>query len=325
MRLTLERLLLHAARTGGRGYGPRVARGTGVVLLDYDQSEITQRCLRSVASGTRRPDEVVLVENGASPVDVDSDELVASLGVRTLRPGRNIGAAAGRNLGVDALLGDERVDRVVLLDNDTVVPLDFFELAAEIEIDPLEVAAPLVLDFDTEEVIYAGGDYDRHQVAHVISAWPAGSEERRQVAWAPTAALLLTRETWRRVGGFDPWYVFLWEDVEWCHRARAAGAVINVVPELRVLHKAHQSTGGAFSAERVRQWSRNGTVFLFEEVRVGWRDRFAWLRLELGRVLREWRAGWRHTAIGRLRGLGQGLRETARRRIRPASNRRPGA
>jgi GT2 family glycosyltransferase len=279
-----------------------VAQGTGVVLLDYDQAEITQDCLRSVASGTRRPDGVVLVENGASPVDVHSDELIASLGVRVLRPGRNIGAAAGRNLGIDALLENALVDRVVLLDNDTVVPPDFFELAAEIEIDPLGVAAPLVLDLDTEEVIYAGGDFDGHRVPEVISEWPEGRSRRKQVDWAPTAALLVTRDGWRRVGGFDPWYEFLWEDVEWCYRALEAGAVINVVPELRVMHKAHQSTGGAFSAERVRQWSRNGTVFLFDQVRVGWRDRFAWLGLELGRVLREWRAGWRPTAIGRLRG-----------------------
>ena len=288
--------------------------GIGVVVLDYDQAEITRRCLRSIASGATPPNRVVLVENGPS-VDLDSDDAIASLSVEVLRPGRNIGAAAGRNIGINELLSDPVVDRVVLLDNDTVVPPGFFELIAEIELGPFEIAAPLVLDMDTEEVIYAGGDYDRHHVPRVVASWPEGSMERRAVDWAPTAALVLTRETWRRVGEFDAWYEFLWEDVEWCHRALEAGAVIHVVPELRVPHEAHRSSGGQFSAERVRHWSRNGTVFLFESADVGWGDRLAWFRLELGRVLRELRAGWRPTAVGRARGLGQGIREVARRRL----------
>ena len=181
--------------------------------------------------------------------------------------------------------------------------------------DPLEIVAPLVLDLETEELIYAGGDYDRHHVPRVISSWPEGSNGRTEVDWAPTAALLLTRETWLRVGNFDAWYEFLWEDVEWCHRALEAGAVIHTEPKLRALHEAHQSTGGAFSGERVRRWSRNGTVFLFDSLHVGWVDGLAWFRLELRRVLAEYRAGWRPTAKGRLRGLLQGIGEVTRRRL----------
>jgi GT2 family glycosyltransferase len=168
---------------------------------------------------------------------------------------------------------------------------------------------------DSGEVIYAGGDYDRHHVPGVISEWPRGSTEPRAVDWAPTAALVFDRGTWLSVGGFEAWYEFLWEDVEWCHRATRMGATIRVRPELRVLHEAHQSSGGAFSAERVRHWSRNGTVFLFSTASVDWRSRLSWLATEIGRVVRELRAGWRPTAMGRIRGLAQGLREVGRRRL----------
>ncbi|MGA9371045.1 MAG: glycosyltransferase family 2 protein, partial [Solirubrobacterales bacterium] len=280
-------------------------RRIGLVLLDYDQAPITQRCLRSVAAGSRRPDEIVLVENGEAPVDLESDEALAGLRVRVLRLGRNLGAAGGRNLGVERLL-EKGVGRVVLLDNDTTVPGDFFELVAEASLGGGEVAAPLVLDMDSGEVIYAGGNYDRHHVPGVIAAWPARETGPKEVDWAPTAALVFDREAWLRVGPFDAWYEFLWEDVEWCHRARRRGMVVRVRPRLRVLHEAHQSSGGAFSAERVRHWSRNGTVFLFTTARIGWRSRLSWLGTELGRVVRELRAGWRPTAMGRLRGLAQG-------------------
>jgi GT2 family glycosyltransferase len=295
-----------------------VPRPTGLVLLDYDQAAITQRCLRSVAAGTRRPEQIALVENGSHPVDLSEGEL-AGLGVQVLSPRSNVGAAAGRNLGIDHLIRNTEVERLVLLDNDTIVPADFFALAAETELAPLEIAAPLVFDKGSGEVIYAGGRYDRHHVPHVIDEWPEGESGRRAVDWAPTAALVFDRETWLRVGDFDAWFEFLWEDVEWCYRALSLGAQVRVVPQLRIVHDPHQSSGGPFSAGRVGQWARNGTVFLFDRARVGWGSRLSWIATELGRVVRELRAGWRATAIGRLRGLGAGLREVGRRRFRRAA------
>jgi Glycosyl transferase family 2 len=298
-----------------------VAQGTGVVLLDYDQAEITQDCLRSVASGTRRPDGVVLVENGASPVDVHSDELIASLGVRVLRPGRNIGAAAGRNLGIDALLENALVDRVVLLDNDTVVPPDFFELAAEIEIDPLGVAAPLVLDLDTEEVIYAGGDFDGHRVPEVISEWPEGRSRRKQVDWAPTAALLVTRDGWRRVGGFDPWLrvplggrrVVLpgarGGRGDQC-RARAAGDAQGTPVDGGSIQRR---AGPAVVAQRHGLPLRSGPRRMARSVR---------LARARARTCAAGVASRLETHRQRPAARSQGLRETARRRIRSRASRR---
>ena len=280
-------------------------RGIGLVLLDYDQAATTLRCLRSVAAGTRRPDEIVLVENGGPPVDLASDEVLADLVVHVLRPERNIGAASARNLGFNYLVRNSDVERYVLLDNDTTVPGGFFELVAASSFEPLEIAAPLILSMDTGEVIYAGGRFDRYRYPSVIPEWPDGSTAPREVEWAPTAGLVFDRDTWLHVGGFDDWYGFSWEDIEWCDRAVRLGAVVRVEPQLRVMHEAHQSSGGAFSPERLRQWSRNGTVFIFETV--GWRSRLNWFSMEFRLIWGELRAGWRPSALGRVRGLGQGL------------------
>jgi len=288
-----------------------VPSGIGLVVLDYDQAPVTRRCLASVAAGSR-PDEIVLVENGGPPVDLDSDPTLAELAVTVIRRERNIGAAAARNLAFGHLAEKATVERFVLLDNDTIVAPDFFELVAGSSLERFEIAAPLILDMDTEKVIYAGGRFDRYRYPAVIPDWPAGETEPRRVEWAPTAGLVFDRETWLKVGGFDAWYGFSWEDIEWCDRAVRRGAVIRVEPHLRVLHEAHRSSGGAFSPERLRQWSRNGTVFMFENA--GWRSRLHWFRMELGLILKELRAGWRSAARGRVRGLGQGLLGVIQRR-----------
>ena len=287
-------------------------------MLDYDQAPTTQRCLRSVAAGTRRPDEIVLVENGERSVDLQSDGALAELGTRVLHPGANIGAAGGRNLALNYLVRNSSVERFVLLDNDTVVPEEFIELVAARSLASLEIAAPLVLDMNSEDVIYAGGRFEGGRIPHILENCPEGVVDSWEVDWAPTVALVFDRDTWMRVGGFDQWYEFLWEDVEWCHRAVGLGAAIRVIPQLRVRHEAHQSSGGFFSPERVRQWSRNGTVFLFQTVEVSWATRLKWIAAELRRAAHEVRLGWTPIALGRLRGVAQGLREVGRRRFRQA-------
>ena len=288
-------------------------RGIGLVLLDYDQAPTTRRCLRSVAAGSRRPDEIVLIENGELSVDLEYEKAIAELGVHVLSPEGNLGVAGGRNLGINYLVDNSKAERYVLLDNDTTVPSDFFELVESSSIERFEIAAPLILDMGSGEVIYAGGRFDRYRYPSVIPEWRDGDPAHRDVDWAPGAGLVFDRDTWLRVGGFDSWYRLMWEDVEWCDRAVRLGATIRVQPRLCVMHEAHQSSGGAFSPERVRQWGRNGTVFMFETV--GWHSRLKWFAKEFRLVWGEVRAGWRSTATARLQGLAQGLREVWRRRL----------
>ena len=283
-------------------------------MLDFNQAPVTRRCLRSFTEAHPGPDAVVVVENGEQPVDLESDEALQGLDVRVLRPGWNVKASTGRNLAINYLTRNSEVERIVMLDNDTTVPADFFGLAAAIQLEPLEIAAPLVFEMNSGELLYAGGAFEPGRLPRILDQWPREADEPRQVDWAPTVSLILDRETWDRVGGFEPWYGFSWEDVDWCYRATRQGARIRVVPQLRVMHEPHQSAGGPFSPERLRLWSRNGTVFLFDTAKVDKRMRLTWIRTELGRVRRELRAGWRPSALGRLRGLAQGLREVRRRR-----------
>ena len=211
------------------------------------------------AQSRRGPDPTrSFSSNGGRPVDLASESELTGLPITVIRRERNIGAAAARNLACAHLVKERMADRFVLLDNDTTVFPDFFDLVADSSFEPLEIAAPLILDMDTEKVIYAGGRFDRHRYPSVIPDWPAGETKPQEVEWAPTAGLVFDRDTWLRVGGFDAWYGFSWEDIEWCDRAIRRGAVIRVEPHLRVLHEAHQSSGGPFSPERLQQWSGTG-------------------------------------------------------------------
>ncbi|MBI4568192.1 MAG: glycosyltransferase family 2 protein [Planctomycetes bacterium] len=64
------------------------------------------------------------------------------------------------------------------------------------------------------------------------------------------AAMLVRRDIWARLGGFDPAFFFFLEETDWCLRMRQAGARVVHFPAAQVLH--HQ--GAAKSRMRARAW-----------------------------------------------------------------------
>jgi GT2 family glycosyltransferase len=61
-----------------------------------------------------------------------------------------------------------------------------------------------------------------------------------QQGWAATANLLVDGDAFEAIGGFDPTWRHIGEDVDFCFRARAAGFDLAYCPEAIVEHEAEQ-------------------------------------------------------------------------------------
>lgn len=61
------------------------------------------------------------------------------------------------------------------------------------------------------------------------------------VGWASGACMLVSREAWEKVGGFDPNFFFGGEDADLCRRMRKAGFEILCEPRALLVHQAGQS------------------------------------------------------------------------------------
>jgi GT2 family glycosyltransferase len=65
----------------------------------------------------------------------------------------------------------------------------------------------------------------------------------REVEVVSGAFLLITRDLWQRLGGFDPGFVMYGEDADLCRRARTLGlARPRVTPEATIIHHVGAST-----------------------------------------------------------------------------------
>ncbi len=72
--------------------------------------------------------------------------------------------------------------------------------------------------------------------------------------WISGACLLVRRDAWELVGGFDTKFFLYYEETDWCLRARQAGWQVHQLPTVRVRHD------GALSAKRTGRTIRNGCI-----------------------------------------------------------------
>lgn len=287
--------------------------GIGLVVLDFDQNSVTTRCLTALRDGSRHPEVMVVVNNGRETCTFDS-HFPAGVTTVTLEPGRNLGAAGGKNLGLNFLQANSDVPTFMVLDNDTIPPKDFIAQVEMHSPQPGEVLAPIIVDSETGDVWSSGGLFNSDGSVTQLAQSPAGTDAL-STDWAPSACLIMHRDTWELAGAFDEWMWFLFEDVEWCHRLTSRGGHVRVLPGIRLEHEPHQSVGGRWnSPERLRLAARNETVFRISVVRASGNATAHWLLSQLRLAARDLSRGRVRASTHRGLGLIEGLIEAVRRR-----------
>lgn len=237
---------------------PRVS----VVIPVHGQLRYTLACLRSIARhGARAPFEVIVVDD-ASP-DESADTLARIDGLRLLRNAHNLGFVGSCNAGA----ADARGEFLLFLNNDTQVTpgwldalLDCCVHEAGCGIAGSRLAYPDGRLQEAGAIIYADA-----------SAWNVGRFEdrddprfrwRREVDYVSGAALMIARDLFAAVGGFDTRYApAYYEDVDLAFAVRAAGRRVVYEPRSLVVHCEGITAGTDPDAGAKRQQAVNREVF----------------------------------------------------------------
>lgn len=239
-------------------WGPMNAEArdpVAVIVVTWNSADDIAGCLSSVIQATESSDEIVVVDNGSR------DETVAVISnefpnVRVIETSRNLGFAAGCNVGIaatDAAL-------LLLLNPDArLTPDSLRVLTAEMTDRGVSVCGPRIVRDD--------GSLDEYSARRMPSAFrtfcrlvgvtrlvplPALREALardlgRRVADVPCltgAALLVRRELLDAVQGLDPTMPMYLEDLELCDRARRHGVACRYVGTTTVVH-----AGGVSAAQ----------------------------------------------------------------------------
>jgi GT2 family glycosyltransferase len=205
-----------------------------VVVVAYDSGGALLRCLAAVDQPDEGVHEVIVVNNGAAGEEIDI--VAASPRVRVLEPGRNLGFAAGCNLGAENATGDV----LVFLNPDTIAASGALRsLARTLEDDSIAIAMARLRLLYEPTLLNSSGT-----VVHISGlGWAGGFAEcastvgaAADVAAPSGAAMAIRAETFELLGGFRPEFFMYHEDQELGWRARMAGKRVVIDPCADVYH-----------------------------------------------------------------------------------------
>jgi GT2 family glycosyltransferase len=204
-----------------------------VVIVAYNSGPALVRCLDSLEqSGGEQ--EVIVVNNGDEGPELAAADARAS--VQVIRPRRNIGFAAGCNLGAQRARGDV----LLFLNPDTVVKSGAVaELGRTVTDADVGAAMGRLLLLSDPETLNSRG-----AVIHIAGlGWSSGLgepaatiTEPSEITYANGSALAMGRELFNELGGFTEKLFLYHEDLELGWRARMRGWRIVLNPAADVLH-----------------------------------------------------------------------------------------
>ncbi len=241
------------------------------VILTWNDTEMTSRCIRSVQANTYPRKDVVVVDNGSRvPGCAPLKEAFPSI-VPVQLP-YNTGFTGGCNRGIERAL-KMGADYVFLLNNDTIVHEDAIGHlvdAMEARPDAAMATALLLYPGDDRRVQFHTGrlhrDVGRH--THAGDGEPLTEAFRGVVEteFAPACAVLFRRKALEEVGLFDEDLFTNWEDYDLCCRFQDKGWKLLTVGQAEVIH-AHGQTTGRISPFITYFGTRNRLICLFRHGR----------------------------------------------------------
>ncbi|GIG39644.1 glycosyltransferase family 2 protein [Cellulomonas phragmiteti] len=251
-----------------------------VVCVVYHPGDELDRFTTTLATASSAPVELVVVDNGTDH-DV-ARTVVDRVGGRLVVPGTNVGYGAAANFGA----AGARTPWIVVANSDIEWTPGALErlVAAGDEQPSAGALGPMLLNTDGTTYPSARALPSLRQGAgHALFAriWPGNPWTRayharqestggylREAGWLSGACLLLRREAFEQVGGFDESYFMFFEDVDLGERLGRAGWENLYVPDVRVTHvggtswrerpapmiRAHHASARQYLERRYGRW-----------------------------------------------------------------------
>ncbi len=218
-----------------------------VIIVSYNTREMTVDCLRTLDRAlVGITNEVIVVDNASA--DGSAAALRAEFPqVRVLESGRNAGFGAANNLGMKAAQGTF----LLLLNSDAFPELGAIpEMVNFLHSNPsVGVVGPRTLNKDGslqiscfrfpspshawKENLWLSRDY--YDWAH---------DAQREVDFVTGSCMLVRREVFEQVGGFDEHFFMYSEETDWQRRIWDAAWKITFIPTARVTHLGGASGSG---------------------------------------------------------------------------------
>jgi N-acetylglucosaminyl-diphospho-decaprenol L-rhamnosyltransferase len=282
-----------------------------IVVVNYGSHNLLEANLVPMARQSPEAHIVVVDSFSTASERTAAREQADRNGWHLLQPAENVGFGGGMNLGVAKAI-ELGAERMLLINPDaTMDRRDVEMLHAEVAAAPKTMCAP-VIRTPEGAVWFAGPDLYLHD-GSIRSERRRGEVDAPCQPWLTGACLMISRQLWEAVGGFDEDYFLYWEDVDLSHRILKAGGDLACVRTATAIHDEGGTHDGTVSGSPHR--AKSPTYYYYNI-----RNRLMFARKNLGpKDQQRWRRGSVKAAYGiLLRGGRRQFLHAPGRAIKPA-------
>lgn len=217
-----------------------------LVIVNYNGRQYLEDCMDSIKKSSYSFEmiDTIVVDNASSDKSVDFIKTDYPW-VKIIELDKNYGFAKANNIGAE----NARGDYIVFLNNDTVVAENWlYPLINDMESDrTVGAASGKILFYDNKkkvnsagvQITFLGGGYDMGFLDNDSSKY----DIQGQRASVCAAAMIVRKDEFLQLGGFDEDYFMYFEDVDLCWRYWLYGKKVEYVPDSIIYHKFGGSSG----------------------------------------------------------------------------------
>jgi GT2 family glycosyltransferase len=215
----------------------------GVVLVNYNGWADTKECLDSLGACSYTNKSIVVVDN-ASKEDLSGELRRTHPDVEWVTSTENTGWSGGNNLGIRFLLQKPHPpDVILLLNNDTIVSRDIFDVLLNAILQGYDIVGPVINEYNKPELIQTQGTTfnrkDRSMEFFSVIRTPIDVE---RIVVTPVdivngCAVAIKRKVFEKIGLIDDRFFLICEESDFCLRALDVGFKCGVVHRVSVWHK----------------------------------------------------------------------------------------
>ena len=227
-----------------------------VILINYNASEFTLKCIESVKDKTRTDVsyEIIVTDNNSEFDDFENlkEKFPEDSRCKLLRSDVNTGFGGGNMFG--AAVANARY--LLFLNNDALFMNDCLSILTKYMDAHREVGVCTAQNYDEHDNLVPSFDHNKGIRRLLLGReflektnpkrYPKRKTEYNEpitVDWVNGAFLLFRKEAFEAIDGFDTNIFLYWEEMDLCHRLRKSEYKTVLYPEAKILHYQGVSIG----------------------------------------------------------------------------------
>lgn len=230
-----------------------------IIIVNHNGKHHLKECLESLMAMNYPISrlELLLVDNGSSDGSVKFVQQNYP-NIKIITNAANLGFAKANNLGAKEAIGDY----IALLNNDMRVDSEWLLTLVESvrRSDTIVCAGSKILNWDGTKIDFVGGGVNFYgygfQTAHQSDRINDFDTEQ-PLLFACGGAMIIKRDVYLEVGGFDDDYFAFFEDVDLGWRLWILGYEVVFSPKSLVFHRHHGTAASLSDEKKVVLFERN--------------------------------------------------------------------